>query len=209
MNGASSSSGRSIRRLVKKGVFALALLAMLPLIVLAWLEKRLGRTEVIFALFGQALAVIPGFPGHWLRGAYYFGTLDRCSWEVRIGFGTLFSHRSVAIARRVSMGAYCMIGHARIGEDVMIGSRVSIPSGKRQHLDEQGRLAPVERFEPVTIGAHCWIGEGAIVLADVGSGCIVSAGAVVIDAVPAGKLIGGNPARVIRGVERAPDAAAG
>ena len=91
----------------------------------------------------------------------------------------------------------------------MIGSRVSIPSGKRQHLDEQGRLAPVARFEPVAIGAHCWIGEGAIVLADVGGGCIVSAGAVVIDAVPSGKLIGGNPARVIRDVARAPDAAAG
>ncbi len=209
MNGASSASGGPVRRAVKAGVFALALLAMLPLIAFAWLEQRLTRTEVIFALFAQALAVVPGFPGHWLRAAYYFGTLDRCSWEVRIGFGTLFSHRSVTIARHVSMGAYCMIGHARIGEDVMIGSRVSIPSGKRQHLDEQGRLAPVARFEPVAIGAHCWIGEGAIVLADVGSGCIVSAGAVVIDAAPSAKLIGGNPARVIRDVERAPDGAAG
>ncbi len=206
---ASPASLRRVRRLCKAMVFAASVLAVSPLIALAWLEKRTTRAEVFFALFGQALAVVPGFPGHWLRGAYYFGTLDCCSWEVRIGFGTLFSHRAVAIAPRVSMGAYCMIGHARIGEDVMIGSRVSIPSGKRQHLDEQGRLASVSRFEPVSIGAHCWIGEGAIVLADVGNGCIVSAGAVVIDGMPAAKLIGGNPARVIRDVERAPDAAVG
>lgn len=199
----------AIRRAVKALVFFAALLAVLPLIVLAWLEKRISRSEVIFLLFGHSLAVIPGFPGDWLRGAYYYGTLDACSWEVRIGFGTLFTHRGAAISSRVSTGAYCVIGHARVGEDVMIGSRVSIPSGKRQHLDEQGRLAPVTRFEPVAVGEHCWIGEGAILLADIGSACIVSAGAVVIDAMPAGKLIGGNPARVIRDIERAPEAPEG
>ena len=198
------SSSSQVRRAVKGTVFAVALLVVLPLVVLAWLEKRLSRGEVFFLLCAQSLAVVPGFPGRWLRGAYYFGTLDRCSWEVRFGFGTLFTHRGVLVGPRVSTGAYCVIGHAKIGEDVMIGSRVSIPSGKRQHLDEAGRLAPVTRFDQVTVGAHGWIGEGAILLAEVGEGCIVSAGAVVIDAMPAGKLIGGNPARAIRDIERAP-----
>ena len=200
------SSTSAVRRTVKAAVFAIALLVVLPLIVLAWLEKRLSRSEILFLLCAQSLAVVPGFPGQWLRGAYYFGTLDRCSWEVRFGFGTLFTHRGARIGPRVSTGAYCVIGHANVGEDVMIGSRVSIPSGKRQHLDEAGRLAPVTRFEQVTVGAHGWIGEGAILLADVGEGCIVSAGAVVIDAMPDGKLIGGNPARAIRDIERAPAA---
>lgn len=203
---ASVPPSRTVRRGLKAVIFALALLAALPLIGLVWLEKRLARSEIVFLLFAQSLAVVPGFPGQWLRGAYYFGTLDDCSWEVRLGFGTLFTHRGAAVSRRVSTGAYCIFGHARIGENVMIGSRVSIPSGKRQHLDEVGRLAPVTHFEHVSVGDHCWVGEGAILLADVAEGCIVSAGAVVIDAMPAGKLIGGNPARPIRDIELAPRA---
>ena len=202
----SSSSISAVRRGVKAIAFAMALVMVLPLIVLSWLEKRLSRSELLFLLCAQSLAVVPGFPGQWLRGAYYFGTLDECSWEVRFGFGTVFTHRGATIGPRVSTGAYCVLGHVKIDEDVMIGSRVSIPSGKRQHLDEAGRLARVTRFDHVGVGAHSWIGEGAILLADVGEGCIVSAGAVVIDTMPAGQLIGGNPARVIRDIERAPAA---
>jgi virginiamycin A acetyltransferase len=179
-------------------MFATCWLVCLPLIVLVWLEKRLSDNEVLFALFGQLLAILPGFPGQGLRGAYYFGTLDRCSWETHIGFGTLFTHRGAEMARHASMGAYCVIGHAQIGAHVMIGSRVSIPSGKRQHLDDEGRLANVTRFERVAVGSRCWIGEGAIIMADVGGRSIVSAGAVVTQEMPGGALIGGNPARVIR-----------
>ena len=193
----------AVRRSAKAIIFALSLIVVLPFIVLSWLERRLSRSELLFLLCAQTLAVIPGFPGQWLRSAYYFGTLKDCAWEVRFGFGTLFTHRGATIGPRVSTGAYCVMGHAIIGADVMIGSRVSIPSGKRQHLDEAGRLAPVTRFDHVRVGAHCWIGEGAILLADVGEGCIVSAGAVVIETMPAGQLIGGNPGRVIRGLERA------
>ena len=193
----------AVRRSAKAIIFALSLIVVLPFIVLSWLERRLSRSELLFLLCAQTLAVIPGFPGQWLRSAYYFGTLEDCAWEVRFGFGTLFTHRGATIGPRVSTGAYCVMGHAIIGADVMIGSRVSIPSGKRQHLDEAGRLAPVTRFDHVRVGAHCWIGEGAILLADVGEGCIVSAGAVVIETMPGGQLIGGNPGRVIRGLERA------
>jgi acetyltransferase-like isoleucine patch superfamily enzyme len=97
------------------------------------------------------------------------------------------------------MGAYCVIGHADIGPGVRIGSRVSIPSGKRQHLDAAGRLSSSERFDTVAVGEGSWIGEGAILLAKVGYGCIVSAGAVVTTAVPDRSVVGGNPARVLRG----------
>jgi acetyltransferase-like isoleucine patch superfamily enzyme len=97
------------------------------------------------------------------------------------------------------MGAYCVIGHARIGDEVMMASRVSIPSGKRQHLDEAGRLSPgTTRFDTVVVGSRSWVGEGAIIMADVGRACVVSAGAVVGKPVPDGCLVGGNPARVIR-----------
>jgi acetyltransferase-like isoleucine patch superfamily enzyme len=96
------------------------------------------------------------------------------------------------------MGAYCVIGHADIGPEVMMGSRVSIPSGKRQHFDDSGQISSATRFDTVRIGRKCWIGEGAIILSDVGSGCIVSAGAVVIKSVPDRCIVGGNPAQVIK-----------
>lgn len=189
---------------LKLAMFVAFWLLALPFIAPVWVEKRLSRGAVLFALFGQMLAIVPGFPGQGLRGAFYFATLERCSRETHIGFGTLFTHREVMIGPRVSLGAYCVIGHARIGSDVMIGSRVSIPSGKRQHLDEEGRLAHLTRLESVAVGSHSWIGEGAIIMADVGARSIVSAGAVVVREMPGATLIGGNPAKAIRAIGCAP-----
>ena len=156
---------------------------------------------VVFFLAAPFVAEKTGRPldAVGLRAAYYFGTLDECSWETNVGFGTIFSHRHARLGARASMGAYCVIGHADIGPGVRIGSRVSIPSGKRQHLDAAGRLSSSERFDTVAVGEGSWIGEGAILLAKVGYGCIVSAGAVVTTAVPDRSVVGGNPARVLRG----------
>jgi len=152
-------------------------------------------------VFTQLLAVVPGMPGVYLRAAYYRFALTSCSWEVHIGFGSIFSHRDAILGGRVSMGNYCIIGHARIGSGARIGSRVSIPSGKRQHFDDQGRLASIDRFEQVRIGENVWIGEGAIVMADVGNECVISAGAVVVQPITDNHLAGGNPARILKPVE--------
>ena len=91
-----------------------------------------------------------------------------------------------------------MIGHADLGAGVMTGSRVSIPSGKRQHFGAQGDVVTETRYDRVGIGARCWVGEGAIVLADVGADSIVAAGAVVVKPIPASCLAGGNPAQILR-----------
>ena len=192
----------SLRTALKALFFVGALVCVLPLIVLTWFEKKCSRSELVFTFCAQLLAVAPGWPGARLRGAYYFGTLDDCSWETHVGFGSIFTHRGASLAPRASLGAYCVVGHARLGSGVMVGSRVSIPSGKRQHLDEGGNLASGHnRFDTVTVGEGTWIGEGAILMADVGSQCIVSAGAVVGKAMPDATLIGGNPARVLRELE--------
>ncbi len=197
-----SMNGFNIRMACKAVAFAISVAVVAPLVALSWVEKRISGGEALFLLGNQLLAVFPGFIGRSLRGAYYFGTLEHCSWEVHIGFGTLFTHRAALVGSRVSTGAYCVIGHAELGEGVMIGSRVSIPSGRRQHLDASGRLSGTEgRFETVRVGGGTWIGEGAILLADVGSRCIVSAGAVVTKQMPDGYLIAGNPAQMVRRLE--------
>ena len=53
--------------------------------------------------------------------------------------------------------------------------------------------------KPVRIGAHAWIGAGAMVLkgVSVGDNSIVGAGAVVMRNVPPDAVVVGNPARVV------------
>jgi hypothetical protein len=187
-----------VKRLIKLAIFAVATLVALPAIVLTWLEKRLTRSEIVFVFCAQFVALVPGLPGVWLRAAFYFATLDECSWETHVGFGSLFTHRGGSMGANASMGSYCVLGHAQLGPGVIMASRVSIPSGKRQHFDEAGHFSVAPVFERVAIGAQTWVGEGAIILANVGPRCIVSAGAVVLKEVAEGSLVGGNPAKVLK-----------
>lgn len=188
----------SVRQVVKICAFTVSAVLVSPLIGLSWLEKRLWRGEALFAACAQLLALVPGLVGAYLRGAYYFGTLERASWQTHVGFGSLFTHRGGALGAKASMGSYCVLGHAKIGAGVMMASRVSIPSGKRQHFAVDGGLTGESTFATVSVGERTWVGEGAIILADIGSDCIVAAGAVVTASMPNGVLIGGNPARIIK-----------
>jgi serine acetyltransferase len=57
------------------------------------------------------------------------------------------------------------------------------------------------RSGSVSIGRHCFIGGGSIISPGVriGNQCIVGAGSVVFDDVPDRCIVGGNPARILRG----------
>jgi acetyltransferase-like isoleucine patch superfamily enzyme len=184
----------SVRRIAKIVAFGVAFVLVLPLIVLTWIEKKLGG-EVVFVTVSQLLSLLPGPLGNPFRAAYYAGVLDECSWEVNIGFGSQFTHRQARVASHVSTGRYCIIGHAVIESNVRFASRVSVPSGKRQHLGDGGAVVEGTHFDSVRIGAGSWVGEGAIVLADIGRGCIVAAGAVVVRPVADEAVVGGNPAK--------------
>jgi acetyltransferase-like isoleucine patch superfamily enzyme len=188
----------SARQIIKAVVFGVCLVLVSPAIALSWIEKHTLHSEGMFSFCAQLLALAPGRPGSYLRTAFYFGALNHCAWESHIGFGSIFTHRGGSIGTRASIGSYCVIGHADIGAAVMMGSRVSVPSGKRQHLDDAGRLTSGTSYDTVRIGARTWVGEGAIVLADVGQECIISAGAVVTKEMADRTLIAGNPARAIK-----------
>lgn len=193
-------SNVNLRVMAKKTVFIISTLVTLPMILAAWVEKKTTNKEEIFVTQGQFLSLFPGLIGVYLRAAYYFVTLEKSSWQIHIGFGSIFSSRIVHLGDHVSLGSYCVIGSAFIGDGVLMASRVSIPSGRHQHLTDSGEFSPIPRFDKVTIGKQTWIGEGAIILADVGANCIVGAGAVVTKTIPDKQIIAGNPARPIKQV---------
>lgn len=177
----------------------LSLVLAAPMAGLFRLEVYLAprRKDTSYQGFTQLLSLIPGLPGVFLRRAFARLTLLACGRDCHIGFGTVFASPDVAIQERVYIGVSCNIGHADIGDDVLIGSHVTILSGTRQHhfdrmdipINQQGG-----QYQPVSIGEDVWIGNGAIVATDVGPHAIVGAGAVVTRPVAAATIVAGNPA---------------
>lgn len=90
-----------------------------------------------------------------------------------------------------------------IGEHVFIGPNVSIYTACHP-LDAGERNTGAEWAEPVTIGDSVWIGGGVTIVpgVTVGEGAVIAAGAVVTRDVEPYTLVGGNPAKVIRRLER-------
>ena len=189
--------GANLRDVLKRIGWAAALSLTFPFAAFA----GFGRFSVVFAFFGQALSMAPGIPGSYLRVAYYAMTLRSCSLESHIGIGSFFAHSKTSVGHRVYIGPLCVLGQTDIGDRTQIASGVQILSGRRQHGRRQdGRIEGAEQglFEVIPIGADCWIGAGAIVMAEIGEGTTIGAGSVVTRPIPARSIAVGNPARVIK-----------
>jgi virginiamycin A acetyltransferase len=169
--------------------------------LMCWAEARLSGSNEIFLFWGQACALAPGLPGKYIRKCFYFLTLRSCSLCCDLGFQSYFIDRQAEVGRRVYVGLGVTIGLVSLGDGCLLGNRASIINGGWQHtLGSDGKLTPFDRTSArrVRIGAETWIGEGAIIMADVGSRCIIGAGSVVSVPVPEGCLVAGNPARFVR-----------
>lgn len=179
----------------------LALILVLP----AWLFycfgcQVLGR-EKTFPGWSQLVSLVPGLPGVYLRRAFYQLVLPRCAADCHLGFGAIFSHATAEVEAGVYVGPFCCLGDVTLEEDVLIGSHVSITNGSGQHGIQ--RLDIPIREQPgvwprVTIGRDSWIGDRAVVMADVGRHCVIGAGAVVTKPIPDFAIALGIPARVVR-----------
>jgi acetyltransferase-like isoleucine patch superfamily enzyme len=163
------------------------------------LAHRWLGNEALFESSAKLLSLLPGKIGQYVRAAFYKMTLTECHCDLAVGFGSFFAQPDVKAGRGVGMGSYTIVGSSVLGDGVLIGSRVSVMSGKHQHGSFlSGRTPGESRLEPVTIGAGSWIGEGAIVMASLGQECMVSAGSVVTKPAPDRVLAVGNPARFLR-----------
>lgn len=199
------SAMASLRRALKVTVDAIAIALMSPLSACCALERRLApASERVFATCAQTVALLPGLPGMILRRGFYRVALESCARDCFIGFGAVFTHRAVIVEPHVYIGPYALIASSRLREGCLIGSRVSVLSGGALHaLGPDGRWLPsdMSRMVQIEIGAGAWLGEGAIIIANVGPGAMTAAGSVVPSPVPPRVLVGGNPARMIRRLE--------
>lgn len=191
----------SAREGLKAVARAGAAIAVIPALCSFYLRGLLlGRDR---ALHGstEALSLVPGLLGQYLRRAFLARTIARCAPSAVIEFGTLFSSIHAHLDERVYIGPHCHIGFAHLERDVLVGPGVHIPSGPLTHgisdLHTPIRDQPGRRHV-VRIGAGAWLGSAAVVLADIGPHTIVAAGAVVTHPIPEYVIAGGVPARVLR-----------
>jgi virginiamycin A acetyltransferase len=184
------------KKLVKNGVRTIALLMVFPAACLA----LFGRLDPAFVFCAQALAVVPGILGSYLRVAYYRLTLEGFGPDGHIALGSYFAHPQASVGARVGIGAYCVLGMVDIGDDTLLASGVQVLSGANQHVrDARGNLTDQGRvFERVRIGPGCWVGAASVIMADLGERVTVAAGSVVAREVPAGVTVAGNPSRPVR-----------
>jgi virginiamycin A acetyltransferase len=187
--------GISMKMIAKRCVQAIFLCLALPAALLA----GFGRVEVGFEFFAQTFALVPGLVGDYLRAAFYKFTLTACSLDCRIQFGSFFAHPQATVGRHVYIGSYCVLGMVDIGDRTHIASAVQVLSGAHQHPRDSTGMMDLEHvaFSRVSIGADCWLGAGAIVMAPVGDRSTIGAGSVVVRAIPAGSIAVGAPARVV------------
>jgi acetyltransferase-like isoleucine patch superfamily enzyme len=87
-----------------------------------------------------------------------------------------------------------------IGDDCMLSSNINIRTGDSHSIIDIETNQRINYAKNISIGNHCWIGEGAKILKGVNlvENCIVSTGAIVTKSFAANCLVGGTPAKIIR-----------
>ncbi len=138
------------------------------------------------------------------------GTYVSIGDDVIIGFGD-----NIHIGNNVSINYRCTLidcNEIIIGNDVLIAPCVHINTAShpvvleerltKDWKPETGEYRWRTYAKPIRIGNGCWIGAGATIIAGVtiGDGAVIAAGAVVTEDVAPRTLVGGVPAKFIKGV---------
>lgn len=194
---------RNAAKAIARGV---ALVAVLPLLGYYAAMLALRAHGGVLESCSQLLALIPGLPGQYLRRAFYAHTLEYCGKTAVVSFGVVLSSAGARIGDGAYIGPFCTIGLAHIEADTLIAAGAQIPSG--QHTHGLASNAPIREQDGqprvVRIGPGAWIGNNAVIMADVGAESIVGAGAVVTRPIPPRTVAAGVPARAIRQRDAAP-----
>lgn len=187
-----------MRHTLKRSIKNLFLLVTFPVYAAYLLFSFFGSSDGTFQSTSQALSLIPGKIGIYLRAAFYRLACTDTSDDIVVGFLTVFSHRDTTIKKGVYIGPQCNIGKCRIGENTLLGSGVHVLSGNQQHSFSDPQI-PIQdqggTYKKIRIGEDCWIGNNATIMASVSEKSIVAAGSVLIQKIEElGAIWGGNPA---------------
>lgn len=186
--------------MIKKVVRTITLILILPVYIAYRLLALINQNDA-FASCSQFMSLLPGKAGSYLRNGFYSLTMTKCEQGVVFSFGTLFSQIDTEIESGTYIGPQCNVGSCRIGQDCLLGSGVHILSGKNQHNIESTDVPIREqggKLTKINIGQDTWIGNNAVVMADVGQKCVIAAGSVVVHPVADNMIVAGNPATVIK-----------
>lgn len=90
-------------------------------------------------------------------------------------------------------------GTIRFGDDVLVGPGCTFVTVNHA-LEPERRLAGVMQCRPITVGDNVWFGAEVTVCPGVtiGDHCVIGAGSVVVRDIPAYTVAAGNPCRVVR-----------
>lgn len=111
--------------------------------------------------------------------------------------------KNITLGKNVFINACCHFqdhGGVTLGDDCLIGHNVVFATLNHG-------IAPEKRAStypaPIRIGRKVWIGSNSTILQGVtiGDNAIVAAGSVVTKDVPANTIVGGVPAKYIKGIE--------
>lgn len=109
----------------------------------------------------------------------------------------------ISVGRNVVINQNCTfydLGGIDIADEVMIGPNVSLLTSGHPIEPSQRRAFVIAK--PIVIERNVWVAAGATIIGgiSVGENSVIAAGSVVTKDVPPNKLVGGNPARVIRSI---------
>lgn len=113
--------------------------------------------------------------------------------------------KGIKIGNNSAVGANSYFGGQggiEIGNDVIMGPNVKIFS--ENHIFNISDI-PIRRQgenrKGVKINDNCWVGAGSTILdgVEIGEGCVIAAGSVVTKSFKSNLIIGGVPAKVIKG----------
>jgi acetyltransferase-like isoleucine patch superfamily enzyme len=190
-----------MREAAKTLALMVATVVVLPALVSFAIRRSLFGPDRALEGSTQALSLVPGVLGDYLRRAFLVQALAHCDRSATVQFGTIFSQSAARLDANVYVGPRCHLGRVHLEKDVLLAAGVHVPSGGATHgtddIDVPIREQPGTRTL-VRIGEGTWVGSAAVILADVGKHCVIGAGAVVTRPLPDYVVAAGVPARVIR-----------
>jgi maltose O-acetyltransferase len=141
------------------------------------------RNKLVYKLFGKAGENL------WVEPPFYCDY----GYNIKVGNNVFFNYNCCILD----------VMPVTIGNNVMFAPNVQIYTATHP-LDAKERNSGKEFAKPITIGDDVWIGGGVIICPGVtiGNRAVIAAGAVVTKDVSNDVLVGGNPAKTIKRIDK-------